>query len=187
MHVVAIAVGVAWVAFWAYWLAAAARTRGDSRDGARFPQGRYAGIRLGVIVLLALLVRAKVFGIVGITSDGWVQAIGAALFVCGLSLAIWARRYLGRNWGTPRSQKIDPELVTSGPYRRVRHPIYSGLLLALLGTALAVSWYWAIAGVVLGAYFIYCALEEERYMATKFPDTYPKYRRSTKMMIPFVF
>ena len=76
--------------------------------------------------------------------------------------------------------------MTSGPYRRVRHPIYSGLLLAVLGTALAVGWYWAIAGVVLGAYFTYCALDEERYMAIRFPDTYPSYKNSTKMMIPFV-
>jgi protein-S-isoprenylcysteine O-methyltransferase Ste14 len=76
--------------------------------------------------------------------------------------------------------------VTSGPYRRVRHPIYSGLLLALLGTAVAVAWYWAIAGVVVGVYFVYSAIEEERYMASRFPDTYPQYKSSTRMMIPFV-
>jgi protein-S-isoprenylcysteine O-methyltransferase Ste14 len=187
VNVVAAAIGVAWLVFWVYWLAAAVRTRGDVRSGG-LPSGRrYAGIRLGFILLAVLLIRARVFRSADITSSGWLQAIGVALFVCGLSLAIWARRYLGRNWGTPRSQKADPQLVTSGPYRSIRHPIYSGLLLAILGTAMAVAWYWAIAGVVVGAYFVYCALEEERFMASKFPDTYPTYKSSTKMMIPYVF
>jgi protein-S-isoprenylcysteine O-methyltransferase Ste14 len=60
-------------------------------------------------------------------------AIGAVLFACGIALAVWARLHLGRNWGMPMTQRAEPELVTSGPYRFVRHPIYSGLLTAMLG------------------------------------------------------
>jgi protein-S-isoprenylcysteine O-methyltransferase Ste14 len=85
------------------------------------------------------------------------------------------------------SEKVDPELVTTGPYRRVRHPIYSGIILAMIGTAIAVSWYWLLAVVLLGAYFVYSAVMEERYIAGLFPDTYPAYKRSTKMLVPFVF
>ena len=85
------------------------------------------------------------------------------------------------------SEKVDPELVTTGPYRRVRHPIYSGIILAMVGIALAVSWYWLIAVGVLGAYFVYSAVIEERYMTALFPDAYPAFKRSTKMLIPFVF
>lgn len=81
----------------------------------------------------------------------------------------------------------DPELVTSGPYRLIRHPIYSGLLLALLGTAVALSWFWLIVAAAAGIYFIYSATVEERTMAAAFPETYPAYVRSTKMLIPFVF
>ena len=77
--------------------------------------------------------------------------------------------------------------MTTGPYRRVRHPIYSGIILAMVGTALAVSWYWLIAVGVLGAYFVYSADIEERYMTALFPDAYPAFKRSTKMLIPFVF
>jgi protein-S-isoprenylcysteine O-methyltransferase Ste14 len=77
--------------------------------------------------------------------------------------------------------------VTTGPYRRVRHPIYSGIILAMIGTAIAVSWYWLLAVVLLGAYFVYSAVMEERYIAGLFPDTYPAYKRSTKMLVPFVF
>ena len=62
--------------------------------------------------------------------------IGTLVFACGIGLAVWARLHLGRNWGMPMTQRAEPELVTSGPYRFVRHPIYSGLLAAMLGTAL---------------------------------------------------
>ena len=73
------------------------------------------------------------------------------MFASGIGLAIWARIHLGRNWGMPTSQKADPELVTTGPYRFVRHPIYTGLLVALLGTALAVGELRCFLGVVLAA------------------------------------
>lgn len=62
-----------------------------------------------------------------------------AIWVLGLGLAVWARIYLGRNWGMPTSTKEDPELVTSGPYRTIRHPIYTGILLAMIGSAIAVT------------------------------------------------
>jgi protein-S-isoprenylcysteine O-methyltransferase Ste14 len=101
-------------------------------------------------------------------------------------LAIWARVYLGRNWGMPMSQKVDPELVTTGPYHSIRHPIYSGILLAMIGTTIAVSLYWLAAVILLGAYFLYSAIVEERNMSQLFPSSYPQYKRSTKMLVPFI-
>jgi protein-S-isoprenylcysteine O-methyltransferase Ste14 len=77
--------------------------------------------------------------------------------------------------------------VTSGPYRLVRHPIYSGILVAGLGTALALSWWWLIAVALAGVYFLYSARIEERFMTDRFPDDYPGYRSSTKMLVPFIF
>ncbi len=121
------------------------------------------------------------------TASPWLQGIGLAVFVAGLALAVWARVYLGRNWGMPMSQKADPELVTTGPYRSVRHPIYTGIILAMIGTTIAVSLYWLVAVILIGAYFIYSATVEERLMARTFPDTYPAYKQLTKMLIPFVF
>ena len=85
------------------------------------------------------------------------------------------------------TQKDDPELVTSGPYHLVRHPIYSGILVAGVGTAMALSWIWLVAVVLAGAYFVYSATVEERYMTEQFPNSYPVYRRSTKMLVPFIF
>jgi protein-S-isoprenylcysteine O-methyltransferase Ste14 len=105
----------------------------------------------------------------------------------GLGFAIWARIAIGRNWGTPMSQEHEPELVTSGQYHFVRHPIYSGILVAGVGTAVALSWLWIIAMALAGVYFAYSATVEERYLTNQFPDTYPLYRRSTKMLVPFIF
>ena len=85
------------------------------------------------------------------------------------------------------TQKEDPELVTSGPYHLVRHPIYSGILVAGVGTAIALSWLWLIAVGLAGVYFLYSATVEERYLSEQFPDSYPVYKRSTKMLLPFIF
>ncbi|HUZ70685.1 MAG TPA: isoprenylcysteine carboxylmethyltransferase family protein, partial [Candidatus Saccharimonadales bacterium] len=118
--------------------------------------------------------------------DPWLSAIGLTLFAAGLGFAVWARIHIGRNWGTPMSQKADPELVTSGPYQLVRHPIYSGILVAGVGTAVSLSWSWLIAVALAGIYFVYSATIEERNLTQQFPDAYAVYKRSTKMLVPFI-
>ena len=183
MHAVAVVIFVGWIAFWVYWLAAAA----TGTKAGRTQWGQFAGVRVALVLIVLLLVRATIFRGQTFTNDPWLQCIGLAMFLSGSILAIWARRYLGRNWGTPMSEKADPELVTTGPYRRIRHPIYTGILLAMIGTAVAVNWYWLIVAVVTGAYFVYSAVMEERYMTDVFPDAYPNYRRSSKMLVPFIF
>jgi protein-S-isoprenylcysteine O-methyltransferase Ste14 len=77
--------------------------------------------------------------------------------------------------------------VTSGPYHLVRHPIYSGILVAGVGTAVALSWLWLTAVALAGVYFVYSATVEEHYLTEQFPDTYSVYKRSTKMLVPFIF
>jgi protein-S-isoprenylcysteine O-methyltransferase Ste14 len=69
----------------------------------------------------------------------------------------------------------------------IRHPIYSGILVAGLGTAVALSWLWLIAVGLAGVYFLYSATVEEGFLTAQFPDTYPAYKRSTKMLVPFIF
>jgi protein-S-isoprenylcysteine O-methyltransferase Ste14 len=185
MPVADIVIGAGWVAFWIYWLAMSAGVKAGQNWWARF-----AGIRVAAIVIVLLLVRFRVFGkhtATSVTHDQWLVGTGLTLWVLGLALAVWARVYLGRNWGMPMSTKLDPELVTTGPYHLVRHPIYSGIILGFIGTAIAVSLYWMIAVAVIGAYFIYSATVEETNMARLFPDTYPPYKQSTKMLIPYLF
>jgi protein-S-isoprenylcysteine O-methyltransferase Ste14 len=145
MHAVELAFAIGWAAFWIYWLVAA-----FSMKKSRVPWSRELGIRAVVVVLVILLLRVGAFRDGGINSDPWRAGVGLFLFALGLGFAIWARRHIGRNWGTPMSQKDEPELVTSGPYRLVRHPIYSGILLAGVGTAIALSWLWLVAMVLGG-------------------------------------
>lgn len=174
-------IAVGWIAFWIYWLVAAVGVKKG-----RIPWRHFAGVRLVIILLVLLLVRLGAFHGQAVTHDPWREVVGLAIFASGLATAVWARRQLGRNWGSPMSRKVDPDLVTTGPYRWVRHPIYSGLVVAVLGTAVAVSWYWLIVVAMVGAYFAYSAIVEERELMRRFPDTYPAYRHSTKMLIPFV-
>jgi protein-S-isoprenylcysteine O-methyltransferase Ste14 len=182
MRVVDVVIVAGWVAFWIYWLVASVGVKAGQTRWARF-----AGLRVAVILAILLLVRLKAFKGHVATNNPWLQGIGLAVFVLGLALAVWARVYLGRNWGMPMSQKADPELVTAGPYRRIRHPIYSGIILGMIGTAIAVSVYWLVAVVLIGAYFLYSAIVEERSMTQLFPDSYPAYQRSSKMLIPFIY
>ncbi len=143
---------------------------------------RLPGLTLVVVIVVERVLRPDTLAPNALV----VRLIGVVLFAAGLGLAVWARIYLGRNWGMPMTRKDEPELVTSGPYRFVRHPIYSGLLLGILGSALATSVYWLIGLVVVGAYFIYSAKVEEGLMTENFPAQYPGYKAKTKMLIPFV-
>lgn len=181
MHVVGAIIFACWIAFWVYWLAASVGVKAGQTQWTRF-----AGVRLGLILVVLILVRAGLLRGHAVISDAWPRAIGLSLFFLGLALAVWARVCLGRNWGMPMSRKADPELVTTGPYRSVRHPIYSGVILAMIGTAIAVNLYWLIVAVLIAAYFGYSAIMEERFMADRFPDSYPAYQRATKMLIPYI-
>jgi protein-S-isoprenylcysteine O-methyltransferase Ste14 len=173
------AIGIVWVVFWAYWLLSAIGAKHGSRSLRSRPPG------VGIVLVGFLLIRVIGVGSLAVHSPA-LEAVGVVLFLSGLALAVWARMYLGRNWGMPMTQKDEPELVTSGPYHLVRHPIYSGILLAFLGTSLATNLYLLIAVVVIGIYFIYSAKVEEKNMTTTFPNTYPSYRMRTKMLIPYL-
>lgn len=181
MRAVELVFEVGWAAFWAYWLVAA-----FSMKRGRIPWGREARIRAAIAVLVILLVRLGALRGHGVSSDPLREAVGIALFAAGLLFAVWARVHIGRNWGTPMTRKDDPELVTSGPYRLARHPIYSGILTAGAGTAVALSWWWLVVVALGGIYFVYSATVEERFLAERFPDSYPAYKRSTKMLVPFI-
>jgi protein-S-isoprenylcysteine O-methyltransferase Ste14 len=182
MRAVEFVFAIGWAAFWLYWFVAA-----FSMKRGRVPWSRELGIRALIVVVMIPLIRTGAFRHHGLNTDPWRAGLGLVLFALGLGFAIWARIHIGRNWGTPMTQKDEPELVASGPYHLVRHPIYSGILVAGVGTAVALSWMWLIAVVLAGIYFGYSAIVEERYLTEQFPDTYPTYKRSTKMLVPFVF
>ena len=166
-----------WAAFGLYWILAA-----FSAKRSRMSWAHELRIRVVIVVVAIILVRLGALRGHGVSTDPWRAALGLVLFALGLGFAVWARLHIGRNWGTPMTQKDEPELVTSGPYRLARHPIYSGILVAV-----ALSWMWLIAVALAGTYFIYSATVEERYLTEQFPHDYPLYKRSTQMLVPFVF
>ena len=177
-----IVIAVVWAAFWFYWLVSAFASKSSS-----WPRGRaYLAMRVVAVAVVLVLLRLHVLRGRVIQHPPWVLALGLALFFAGLGLAVWARLYIGRNWGMPMSQKDEPELVTTGPYGKVRHPIYTGIITAMVGTAVATSLLWLAVAVVLGAFFVFSATREERYMTSQFPAAYPAYKRSTKMLIPYI-
>jgi protein-S-isoprenylcysteine O-methyltransferase Ste14 len=179
MQTLKLVIGLAWIVFWIYWLASAATTKESVSGGWRT---RIIGVGAVGVFLIAGVLRNGHLAVHNVI----LGVIGTVVFACGIALAIWARVHLGRNWGTPTSQRAEPDLVTSGPYRFVRHPIYTGLLTAMLGTALVDNLLGLIVVAVLAGYFYYCGLVEERNMTAVFPSAYPQYKRRTKMLIPFL-
>lgn len=115
-----------------------------------------------------------------------VQTIGCLLCAAGVAFAIWARAHLGRNWGMPMSVKEKPDLITTGPYRRIRHPIYTGILLAMFGCLVTAGFMWLIWLLLFGGYFLYSAQKEENRMTLQFPNDYGAYQKRTWMFVPFV-
>lgn len=117
----------------------------------------------------------------------WSFWIGAFLTAGGLLFAVWARLHLGRNWSGSVTIKEGHELVTSGPYALVRHPIYTGLLLALLGSTLALGDWRAVLAFGLSAGALWHKMRvEERWMRQQFGDAYQAYAQRVPALIPFV-
>lgn len=114
-------------------------------------------------------------------------AAGVLLITAGLGFSVWARVHLGRNWSANVVVKEDHALVRSGPYRYLRHPIYSGILLAFLGMAVAFGeWRGLVALALVFAAFSLKSWKEEAFMRETFPD-YAEYQRETRALLPFVY
>ena len=115
----------------------------------------------------------------------WIALLGAALVVSGVAFTIWARRHLGKNWSAEVTIRKDHSLIRSGPYSHIRHPIYTGLLLAVVGTAIAVSEYRALVAVaifVIG--WTLKAKKEESFLAQQFGPAFEEHKRHTGFFLP---
>jgi protein-S-isoprenylcysteine O-methyltransferase Ste14 len=179
-----------WLLFVAYWAVAAVGAKRSTSS--RLWRGGI-GLRLVVILTIATMLRSPSLREFlsetqrAASQSNFLGGTGVALCVLGFGLAINARWHLGRNWGMPMSRKEQPELVNSGPYAFIRHPIYTGLILAMLGSAIGVNLTWALLLVPVGAYFIYSARREESVMLQLFPEQYAAYMARTGMFTPRPF
>jgi protein-S-isoprenylcysteine O-methyltransferase Ste14 len=117
-----------------------------------------------------------------------VALAGFGLAACGIGFSIWARLTLGENWSDVATIKQDHALVVRGPYRVVRHPIYSGLLVALLGSALQRGLVRSFVAVVVCAVGLWLKVSvEEHFMVVRFGEQYLRYRRRVSALVPFIF
>ena len=113
--------------------------------------------------------------------------LAAILCACGLIICLWARAVLGRNWSGTVTLKENHELIVRGPYRFVRHPIYTGLLTMIIGTAFELGHLGGMIGAVLVFVSFWIKLsDEEAVMLKQFPDQYPAYQQRVKRIIPFL-
>jgi protein-S-isoprenylcysteine O-methyltransferase Ste14 len=181
-------VAVLWLAWLLYWWASARDVKATRwREPLTSQLLHRVPLVLAVILLAAPQWLPRVLTRRVLPAGGLVPVIGAVLVATGLGFAIWARRHLGRNWSSQVVVKEDHVLVRSGPYRRIRHPIYSGILLSFLGTAVAIGEWRGILAVPLAllALVLKSRMEEGR-MRQVFPE-YQQYERETAALMPYVY
>ena len=178
--------GTLWVGFVLYWSAAARNAasieRSESRESRRFHA------RLLNVALLLLFI--PVPGLRGrILSPEWfLLPAGLVLQSAGFLLAVWARRHLGANWSGAIARTVGHRLVRSGPYRLLRHPIYSAMFAMFIGTAVVSGeWHSLLAVVILAAAYWRKVRLEERHLREEFGTDYDDYRRHTWALIPGLF
>jgi protein-S-isoprenylcysteine O-methyltransferase Ste14 len=176
-----------WVAWFFVWLLAAQSVKPTLW---REPLGSQLWHRLPLLVAALLLtLRHRLPSALTwrfLPQSGAVDALGVLLVLAGLGFAVWARWYLGANWSAAVTVKESHTLIRTGPYRYVRHPIYTGILLALCGTAIVIGEVRAVLAVVLAFLaLLYKSRVEEERMRASFPE-YDAYRRDTAALIPFL-
>lgn len=181
-------IGWAWQITALIWFIAAFTSKRTVRRQA--VGSRIVQICLGVLAALLILGRGPWNVVLSrpLVSHSHASAeLGLVLTVAGLGFSLWARFALGRNWSGTVTIKRDHKLVRSGPYAIVRHPIYSGILLALLGTAIALGHLGAFVGLAVAALALRLkTLSEESFMVEQFGAQYSAYQREVKGLIPFV-
>ena len=179
---------VLWLAWLAYWVVAARNVKATSRrEGLATFLLHRAFVVVGVLLLVVGPQRFHWLNERFVPPTMVAYWLGLFAVAAGLAFAVWARVYLGRNWSATVTIKQDHELVHTGPYGVVRHPIYTGILLALLGTAIAIG-EWrgllALASITIG--FLFKIRTEERFMDEIFGERYARYRAEVPALIPFI-
>jgi protein-S-isoprenylcysteine O-methyltransferase Ste14 len=175
-----------WYVFAAYWAVTALRVKRTKT--AEKSADRLATLLVMVLAFILLFSERSRIGPLGVRfvpADERIAWAGILLTVLGVAVAIWARYCLGQFWSARVTLKEGHQLIRSGPYRFVRHPIYTGMLLAVAGTALVVGeWRGVLATALVLAAHWRKALREEGLLATEFGEEYASYRRATGFLFP---
>jgi len=175
-----------WAVFLLYWFLSSLRVNRMQRQE---PSGEQA-FRILVMAAAFILLYSNDprFGVLDrrfITQTNMIFAVGSVLTWAGVTFAIWARYHIGRYWSATVALRADHQLIRTGPYARIRHPIYTGMLLAVAGSALAIGRYRALVAlaiVLLG--FIWKSKKEEALLAAQFGPAFEEHRRRTGFFLP---
>jgi protein-S-isoprenylcysteine O-methyltransferase Ste14 len=188
MRVIEDAIIGCWIVFGVFWLVTALRTkRTVERQNMESRLVHSIPIIAGAWLLLKGDSDPGALGDQVIPHSVPFLLLGLALTVAGLGLALWARVTLGRNWSGVVTFKEDHELIRHGPYGHVRHPIYSAILLMVMGSVLAIGTLGAIVGLPLIGLGVWLKLrQEEALMTEHFPTEYSSYRSQVSALIPRV-
>jgi protein-S-isoprenylcysteine O-methyltransferase Ste14 len=183
-------VAICWIIFFLYWLVSAFFVK---------PSATKINLRAAIIWRVALIILIVIF--VKFDKSGAVSffvfllhsffsyvALGAVLTALGLILAVWARISLGRNWSSYVTYKKEHELITTGPYGFIRHPIYSGVILMLAGTFIYYGSFFVLIIFVMVAVMIFWRMgREEKTMGELFGERYLDYAKKSKRLVPRVY
>lgn len=180
---------VVWISFILYWRIKAGNTKSTQRIESASSQI----LRFLAIVIAIVLLSATSIPLPWLYWPLWRAGLlpfwlGASITVAGLLFAVWAREHLGCNWSHAVTIKQDHELITTGPYALVRHPIYTGILAGFLGLAIAISQVRGFVVFVLFFVVFWAKLRmEERWMRSQFGETYANYVQRTAALVPYFF
>jgi protein-S-isoprenylcysteine O-methyltransferase Ste14 len=160
-----------WGSWALYWWAASTNVKNSiRRESFTSRISHIAPLTLAILLLLGWPnVEFPAVGARFLPRAEWVFWTGASLTACGILFSVWARLHLGRNWSATVTIKDEHELIATGPYRFVRHPIYTGLLVAIVGTAVARGDWQAVLAVAIAFWALWRKLKiEERWLTQEF-------------------
>jgi protein-S-isoprenylcysteine O-methyltransferase Ste14 len=182
-------ISICWSVFLVVWLLAAIFTKRTLYRESRAQRLRYTiPILIGCYLLFRGYRLEYPFNVHIIPQSNAILVAAAILCICGLGFCFWARTVLGGNWSGTVALKENHELIVRGPYRLVRHPIYTGLLAMVIATAIQQGHIAGMIGLILVFVSLWIKLsDEEELMRKQFPDQYAAYRERVKRIIPFIF
>jgi protein-S-isoprenylcysteine O-methyltransferase Ste14 len=174
-----------WLAIIVYWFVAAAVDSQTSIRSELIPLFKI--FAAGFLIYLPLITE-KWFAIRLYAPNSWINLAGVFVCTLGAAVAAWARICLGHNWSGRVILQKQHQLVEAGPYGLIRHPIYTGVLLMMLGAALVLGYIFSFVYLALSIFgLIRKSKQEEDLLASEFPEDYPRYKQETKRLLPFIF
>ena len=179
---------VVWLAWFAYWQVSAARVKTTTRLEP-LPSRIVRTVLMLAAIALLLSDRIPIpwFYRHFLPVGNLTFFLGAAITVAGLLFSVWARVHLGANWSRSVTIKQDHELIVTGPYRFVRHPIYTGILTGFLGSVIALTELRGLVALALAFFSLWYKLRlEEQWMRSQFGDTYADYSSRTAALVPWL-